>query len=158
MTQLYDILDKLKDKLRSNPNVFSVTFGDISEVDLNKTTIFPLSHLTITNVTFERSIINFNIALLCLDVVDYNKSNYKADNVNNDDIFNGNNNLQDIYNTQLQVVNDIVQSVRRGSLFDSKIQLVGEPIATPFKDRYENELAGWGIEINMSMINDISIC
>ncbi len=158
MTQLYDILDKLKDKLRSNPNVFSVTFGDISEVDLNKTTIFPLSHLTITNVTFERSIINFNIALLCLDVVDYNKSNYKADNVNNDDIFNGNNNLQDIYNTQLQVVNDIVQSVRRGSLFDNKIQLVGEPIATPFKDRYENELAGWGIEINMSMINDISIC
>ena len=158
MTQLYDILDKLKDKLRSNPNVFSVTFGDISEVDLNKTTIFPLSHLTITNVTFERSIINFNIALVCLDVVDYNKSNYKADNVNNDDIFNGNNNLQDIYNTQLQVVNDIVQSVRRGSLFDSKIQLVGEPIATPFKDRYENELAGWGIEINMSMINDISIC
>ena len=98
-----------------NPNVFSVTFGDISEVDLNKTTIFPLSHLTITNVTFERSIINFNIALLCLDVVDYNKSNYKADNVSNDDIFNGNNNLQDIYNTQLQVVNDIVQSVRRGS-------------------------------------------
>jgi hypothetical protein len=158
MTQLYDILDKLKDKLRSNPNVFSVTFGDISEVDLNKTTIFPLSHLTITNVTFERSIINFNIALLCLDVVDYNKSNYKADNVSTDDIFNGNNNLQDIYNTQLQVVNDIVQSVRRGSLFDSKIQLVGEPVATPFKDRYENELAGWGIEINMSMINDISIC
>ena len=87
-----------------------------------------------------------------------NKSNYKADNVSNDDIFNGNNNLQDIYNTQLQVVNDIVQSVRRGSLFDSKIQLVGEPIATPFKDRYENELAGWGIEIQVSMINDISIC
>ena len=85
-----------------------------------------------------------------MDVVDYNKSNYKADNVSNDDIFNGNNNLQDIYNTQLQVVNDIVQSVRRGSLFDSKIQLVGEPVATPFKDRYENELAGWGIEINMS--------
>ena len=152
MTQVYDILDKVRDKLRDNPNVFTVTFGDISEVDLNKTTIFPLSHLTITNVTFERSIINFTIRMLCLDIVDYNKEKY------DNDVFYGNTNLQDVYNTQLQVVNDVVQSVRRGSLFDSKIQLVGEPVATPFKDRYENELAGWGIELNVSMINDISIC
>jgi hypothetical protein len=152
MTQVYDILDKVRDKLRDNPNVFTVTFGDISEVDLNKTTMFPLSHLTITNVTFDGSIINFTIRMLCLDIVDYNKEKY------DDDIFYGNTNLQDVYNTQLQVVNDIVQSVRRGSLFDSKIQLVGEPVATPFKDRYENELAGWGIELNVSMINDISIC
>ena len=152
MTQVYDILDKVRDRLRDNPNVFSVTFGDISEVDLNKTTIFPLSHLTITNVTFERSVINFTIALLCLDIVDYNKEKY------DDDVFYGNTNLQDVYNTQLQVVNDSVQSVRRGSLFDSKIQIIGEPSATPFQDRYENELAGWGIEIQVSMINDISIC
>jgi hypothetical protein len=152
MTQVYDILDKVRDKLRDNPNVFTVTFGDITEVDLNKTTMFPLSHLTITNVTFDGSIINFTIRMLCLDIVDYNKEKY------DDDIFYGNTNLQDVYNTQLQVVNDIVQSVRRGSLFDSKIQLVGEPVATPFKDRYENELAGWGIELNVSMINDISIC
>ena len=48
MTQVYDIVDKLKDRLRTNPNVFTVTYGDISEVDLNKTTIFPLSHLNIT--------------------------------------------------------------------------------------------------------------
>jgi hypothetical protein len=152
MTQVYDILDKVRDRLRDNPNVFTVTFGDISEVDLNKTTIFPLSHLTITNVTFERSVVNFTIALMCLDIVDYNKEKY------DDDIFYGNTNLQDVYNTQLQVVNDVVQSVRRGSLFDSKIQLIGEPSATPFQDKYENELAGWGIEIQVSMINDISIC
>jgi hypothetical protein len=152
MTQVYDILNKIKDRLRDNPNVFTVTFGDITQVDLNKTTIFPLSHLTITNVTFQRSVINFTIRLMSLDVVDYNKENYS------DDIFYGNNNIQDVYNTQLQVVNDIVQSVRRGELFDNKIQLLADPSATPFQDRYENELAGWGIELNLSMINDISIC
>ena len=152
MTQVYDILNKIKDRLRDNPNVFTVSFGDLTEIDLNKTTIFPLSHLTITNVTFDRSVINFTVNLMCVDVVDYNKENYS------DDIFYGNDNLQDVYNTQLQVVNDIVQSVRRGSLFDDKIQLLENPSATPFKDRYENELAGWGIELNLSMINDISIC
>lgn len=152
MTQVYDILNKIKDRLRDNPNVFTVSFGDLTEIDLNKTTIFPLSHLTITNVTFDRSVINFTVNLICVDVVEYNKENYS------DDIFYGNDNLQDVYNTQLQVVNDIVQSVRRGSLFDDKIQLLENPSATPFKDRYENELAGWGIELNLSMINDISIC
>lgn len=152
MTQVYDILNKIRDRLRDNPNVFTVSFGDLTEIDLNKTTIFPLSHLTITNVTFDRSVINFTVNLICVDVVDYNKENYS------DDIFYGNDNLQDVYNTQLQVVNDIVQSVRRGSLFDDKIQLLDNPSATPFKDRYENELAGWGIELNLSMINDISIC
>ena len=152
MTQVYDILNKIKDRLRDNPNVFTVSFGDLTEIDLNKTTIFPLSHLTITNVTFDRSVINFTVNLICVDVVEYNKENYS------DDIFYGNDNLQDVYNTQLQVVNDIVQSVRRGSLFDDKIQLLENSSATPFKDRYENELAGWGIELNLSMINDISIC
>ena len=152
MKKVYDILNKIKDRLRDNPNVFTVSFGDLTEIDLNKTTIFPLSHLTITNVTFDRSVINFTVNLICVDVVDYNKENYS------DDIFYGNDNLQDVYNTQLQVVNDIVQSVRRGSLFDDKIQLLENPSATPFKDRYENELAGWGIELNLSMINDISIC
>ena len=143
MTQVYDILNKIRDRLRDNPNVFTVSFGDLTEIDLNKTTIFPLSHLTITNVTFDRSVINFTVNLICVDVVDYNKENYS------DDIFYGNDNLQDVYNTQLQVVNDIVQSVRRGSLFDDKIQLLENPSATPFKDRYENELAGWGIELNI---------
>ena len=63
MTQVYDIVDKLKDRLRTNPNVFTVTYGDLSEVDLNKTTIFPLSHLNITNVTFDGPVINFTIQL-----------------------------------------------------------------------------------------------
>ena len=47
MTQVYDIVDKLKDRLRTNPNVFTVSYGDITEVDLNKTTIFPLSLMEI---------------------------------------------------------------------------------------------------------------
>ena len=63
---------------------------ELEPVDLNKTTMFPLSHLTITNVTFERRVINFTIALLCLDIVDYNKEKYDGDS------FYGDNNIQDV--------------------------------------------------------------
>lgn len=152
MTQVYDILDKIKDRLRDNPNVFSVTFGDISDVDLNKTTIFPLTHLVINNVEFSDSVINFEIDMLSMDILDVSKKDAEFDE------FYGNDNLIDIYNTQLQVVNDIIQQFRRGGLFAQNYQLLENPVATPFKDRYENVLAGWEVGIRVSISNDISIC
>ena len=152
MTQVYDIVNKLKDRLRTNPNVFTVTYGDISEVDLNKTTIFPLSHLNITNVVFDGSVMNFTIQLLALDIVDYNKD------APTKDVINGNDNLQDVYNSQLQVVNDVVEQLRRGDMFSDRLQLLEAPSAQPFKDRFENELAGWGVNIEVSIPNEISIC
>ena len=152
MTQVYDLLDNLKDLLRENPNVFTVTFGDISEVDLNKTTMFPLSHVNISNVVFNNNVINFTIQLLCLDVVDYNKD------IAVDDIFYGNDNLQDVYNTQLQVVADVVEAFKRGSLYSERLQLLANPSAEPFKDRFENELAGWGANFEVSLPNETSIC
>jgi hypothetical protein len=152
MTQVYDILDKIKDRLRENPNVFSVTFGDISDIDLNKTTIFPLTHLVINNVEFVDSVINFEIDMLSMDILDISKKEAEFDE------FYGNDNLIDIYNTQLQVVNDIIQQFRRGGLFAEKYQLLDNPVANPFKDRYENILAGWEVGIRVSVSNDISTC
>ena len=152
MTQFYDILDKIKEELRLNPNVFSVTYGDITKVDLDKTTIFPLSHLNISNATIGEHTISFTLQLLCVDIVDYNKE------VNPDDEFYGNDNMQDILNTQLQVVNDIVSKLRRGDLFTDRLQVVEDVSVQPFMDRFENELAGWGADIIIEMPNDISIC
>ena len=152
MNQIYELLDRLKDKLRENPNVFTVTFGDLTEVDLNKTTIFPLSHFNITNVTYNNNVINFSIQFLAIDIVAYNKDAVSGDS------FYGNDNLQDVYNTQLQVLSYAIEHFRRGDLFDNKLQLIGSTSAQPFKDRFENELAGWGATIEVAMPNEISIC
>jgi len=152
MTQVYDILDKIKDRLRANPNVFTVTFGDLSDVDLNKTTIFPLTHLNISEVTFNESVINFRIQMLCMDMVDESKSPSEFDG------FYGNDNMPDVLNSQLQVVNDVVQQFRRGGLFADLCQLSDNPTTTPFKDRFENQLAGWEVFINVNVANDISVC
>ena len=152
MTQFYDILDKIKDRLRTNPNVFSVTYGDITKVDLDKTTIFPLSHLNISNAIIGEHTVSFTLQLLCVDIVDYNKDSSP------DDEFYGNDNMQDILNTQLQVVNDVIAQLRRGTLFTDRLQVLGDVTVQPFMDRFENELAGWGADIVIEMPNDISIC
>lgn len=152
MTQVYDVLEGIKDKLRANPNVFTVSFGDISKLNLNKTDIFPVAHLDIANATFSGNMIQFSIAILALDVVDVNKDAVGSD------VFDGNTNLNDILNSQLGVISEIIESLRRGSLFDGQIRLVGEPVADKIVDEYENQLAGWGLTLNLEIPNSFSIC
>ena len=43
-TGFYDVADKLKEILLGDENVNTVTYGDITKVATNKTTIYPLSH------------------------------------------------------------------------------------------------------------------
>jgi len=153
MKQVYDLLDNIKDRIRANEVTNTVTFGDIMEVELSKTTIFPLAHLILGDVTFSDHIITADITVMAMDVVDENK--LKGDF----DAFYGNNNLQDVYNTQLQVINDLQSHLRRGTIFDNQLQIVGDAVANPFQDRFENELAGWGITFNVQIPNvEFSIC
>lgn len=152
MIQFYNLLDKIKDELRQNPNVFTVTYGDIFKVDLDKTTIYPISHLNVSNVNISERTMVFTLQLLCLDIVDYNKNEEQSD------VFYGNTNLHDILNTQLGVVNDIVSKLKRGSLFSDNVVNVDDVSVDPFYDRFENELAGWGATINIQVPNNISIC
>lgn len=149
MKEIYDLLDKIKDRLRANNITNTVTFGDILEVDLTKTTIYPLSHLTIGNVVFADHIMTADVSVLSMDVVDVNKNESTYDS------FYGNDNLQDVLNTQLAVVNDLQSHLRRGNLFDDNdLKIVGDVTAEPFQDRFENQLAGWGVTFSVQMPND----
>ena len=65
----YNTLDKIKEQLLADPNVKTVTTGDITEVDLDKQTIFPLAHIVVNNVTLNGSTILFNVSTLVMDVV-----------------------------------------------------------------------------------------
>jgi|TARA_R100001163_G_scaffold215_2_gene365 hypothetical protein len=152
MTQVYDLLDKIKDELRANNHVNTVSFGDITEVNLDKTDIFPITHLNISNAVIDSQSITFTLQILCADIIDYNKEQYSKD------VFYGNNNLQDVLNTQLQVMNLIFSKLKRGNLRADKLQVDDTMSCQPFKERFENELAGWEAEVDIVMINDISIC
>lgn len=153
MRQVYTVLDKLKEILRANGTTKTVTFGDLTEVDLNKTSMFPLAHIIFSNVTFSERIMSASIRILCLDVVDVTKEKQT------EDMMFGNDNLQDILNTQLQVVNDLQQEMRRGDAFSDNFQVVTDVVAEPFQDNFENQLAGWGITINIEVPNnELSLC
>ena len=73
MKGFYNVTDKLKDALIAEPFVNTVTFGSIDDVDLNKQTIFPLSHITVNNTIVGTKTLTFNISILSMDIVDVSK-------------------------------------------------------------------------------------
>ena len=154
MTQIYDILDKIKVLLRNHPIVNSVTFGDISTIDLNKTTMFPLSHFLVSSAQMQRNVITFRVSMLFMDVVDYTKEYNSNDKGNREDETN----RIDIYNTQLQVANYVISELKRGDLYSDGYQLIGDPTCELFSDRFENEVAGWSVDLDIQVKNNISVC
>jgi len=147
----YQLTETIKDELLKDVNINTVTTGDISDVNLNKQDIFPLGHIIINSVSDEEQVLRFNISVLACDIVDQSKSKTV-------DRFRGNNNEQDILNTQLAVVNRLIQRLRMGTLFTDMYQLDGNPQLTPFYDRFENQLAGWTATMDVMIYNDIYIC
>jgi len=147
----YLLTEAIKDQLLSDVNVNTVTTGDIYDVDLAKQSIFPLCHIIINNVTTQEQVLTFNISVLAMDIVDESKDETV-------DIFRGNNNEQDVLNTQLAVLNKLVMVLRKGSLHTDQYQLDGDANLEPFYDRFENRLAGFTATFNVFVRNDIDIC
>lgn len=147
----YLLTETIKDQLLGDVNVNTVTTGDIYDIDLAKQSIFPLSHIIINNVTTQEQTLTFNISVLAMDVVDESKENTT-------DIFRGNNNEQDILNTQLAVLNKLVMVLRKGTLYNDQYQLDGDATLEPFYERFDNRLAGWSATFNVFVKNDIDIC
>ena len=152
MKSFYNIIDKIKTVVNAEPFNSTVTFGDISDIDLKKQSIFPLAHIMVNNATINDNYITFNVTLFVMDLVEVSK---EADT----SLFLGNDNTQDVLNTQLQVVNLLQQEMRRGDTFSENFQITTSVIANPIIDSYENELAGWGVTIDIEVpTNELSLC
>ena len=147
----YLLTKAIKDQLLSDVNVNTVTTGDLYDIDLAKQSIFPLSHIIINNVTTQEQTLTFNVTIMAMDIVDESKNATT-------DIFVGNDNEQDVLNTQLAVLNKLVMVLRRGVLYNDQYQLDGDATLEPFYERFENRLAGWAATFDVFVRNDIDIC
>jgi len=149
MNGLYRVLEKIRETLESDIDVNKVTFGDITQVDLEKQTIYPLSHVILNAITSNEQVLRFSVSVIAMDLVDVTKEE--------DDGFERSNE-QDVLNTQLAVVNKLVQKMRIGTLFVDKYQVEGDATIEPFTDRFENQVAGVVITFEVMIENDVDVC
>jgi hypothetical protein len=151
MNGYYYLVNTLKDYLKATNVINTVTIGDIFAVDLTKQTIFPLSHIIVNNATLEENTSTLNVSILFMDLVDDSKAEIT-------DIWDGNDNEQDVLNTQLTLASRLSSALMRGSLFTSLVQVISAPSGEPFTDRFENKVAGWTLTFDVMIPNDMTIC
>lgn len=147
----YLVVEAVKLELLNNQSIKTMTFGDLSDIDLQKQTMFPLAHMIVDSVTHAEKTMQFSFTILTMDQIDTTK-----EYVN--DLFLGNSNTHDILNTQLSVSNRLVTRLRKGQLYEDGYQLVGDATCEPFFDRFENVLAGWATTFTVEIFNDLDYC
>ena len=150
MKGFYKAIDTLKAELIAEPFTNTVTYGSLDDIDLNKQDIFPLAHIIVNSSTVASNTLSFNISILAMDIVDI--SNEEADK------FKGNDNEQDVLNTQLALLTRVINKLQRGDLFTELYQVEGDITCEPFVDRFENKLAGWAATFDLLVQNDMTIC
>lgn len=150
MKTFYNLLDTLKAELEASPFVNTVTYGDIFDLDLDKFTMYPLSHFIVNSANYNGSTWGFNVSLICMDLVDKSKER-------NDEFFK-NTNSQDVFNQQLIVINGVLDKLKRGNLNAAGYQLTGTPTVEAFVDSYADDVAGWVVTLEILVRNDYSLC
>ena len=146
----YILLETLKNSLLQNSNVNTVSTGDISQIDLSKQTIFPLSHIIINSATNSGQVMTFNVTVLCMDKV----NQLKTEQVNP---FN-NEAEHTVLNTQLAVSNKLYKDLYSGQLRLDGYQVDEDASIEFFFDRFENILAGVAMTLNIQLNNDLNVC
>lgn len=149
MNGLYRVLEKIKEVLEANIDVNKVTYGDITQVDLDKQTIYPLSHVMLNTIVSNEQVLRFNISIIAMDIVDVTKEE--------DDGYERSNE-QDVLNTQLAVLNKTIQKMRIGNLYRDRFQVEGDVSIEPFTDRFENQVAGVVGTFDIIIENDVDVC
>ena len=151
MKGFYQVTETIKNQLLSDVNVNNVTTGDITKIDLSKQTMFPLSHIIVNNVNNEDNVLRFSLSVLSMDIVDVSKEAVV-------DIFRGNDNEQDILNTQLALATRVIRVLQKGDLYKDKFELINPATCEPFTERFDNMLAGWAVTFDCGTNDEMTYC
>ena len=157
MQTYYSFTNFFNNVCTAHPNISSFTLGDLYTVDMKKSQLFPLAHLMVNNVNIDTGLMTYNVTLMVMDRVadieDLSSGHYNELIKNYRDVTN----INDVHNTSLMTLNDIVSYVYRDPQAGELI-VVGSSLATPFEERFDDLLAGWAIDMNITVGNPQDMC
>lgn len=152
MNQYTQILYYLKELAERDCFVNTVKQGEISELDIEKTNIFPLVNIAVTGGGFTNgSTITFNIDLRCLTIRDINKE------VVNDKFWKNDNEVDNL-NETLAVLNRMWTTMYR-DFDENNITASENPSLEPIIYDEKNILDGWVLTFTIEVPNTtLNLC
>ena len=152
MNNIFKLTDAIKEELQSNALINQVTFGDLFEVDLLKKNIFPLAHVGMASARIGEGVAYVDLSILFLDIVDEQKQE-------NTDQFYGNDNEHFVLNSMFAAATKTVQELMRGDLYSDGFQLEQDDVSLEFfSERFEDKLAGVGLDMTIAIKNTLDLC
>jgi hypothetical protein len=141
--------------MKNHPSLNFVSQGDMFSIDTKEFPAYPLGNINISKADFLEKEIVYTCQLTIADKVKL-KNNESTGTANNQTIpFDGTDDVVDIHANTLSIVNDLVSFTRTGvNAFDFS----GNPSAQPFKDDFDNGLAGWVVSFNLVVFNAADTC
>ena len=123
----------------SHMQINAVSVGDIYNLDLEKSTEFPLLHINPLNVTMDEATMTMNFQLFLCDIVTMDTSTE-----------------EDTLSDTLLIMNDII-SLLRSQTYEG-FYTEGTYTLEPFVERFDNALSGWTVNIPIIVDNDYQSC
>ena len=150
----FKVIEKLRDILLEQEVINTVSVGDIGDVDLDKQTIFPLAHIIVGNANFTSTIINYDVSVLIMDIVhsDLGEESEPSIYQNSTELY--------VLNTMLNVGNHLTDKLFNNlETIDGNFFIDRDTVqAEPFRDRFENLMAGWSFNFTLTVRNNINRC
>lgn len=151
----YNVLDYWKTIMSNHPSLGVVTQGDIFEIDQREFPAYPLGNVLITGVAIGDKTSNYTIQLTVADKVKL-KNDESSGSFNYQVIpYEGSDDVVDIHANTYAIINDLTSYTQRAL---TGIQVLGDINCVPFKDNFDNGLAGWVATFDMTVHNDRNIC
>lgn len=152
MNNIFKLTDAIKEELQGNALINQVTFGDLFEVDLLKKNIFPLAHVGMASARIGEGVAYVDLSILFLDIVDEQKQEQT-------DQFYGNDNEHYVLNSMFSAATKTVQELMRGDLYRDGFQLEQDDVSLEFfSERFEDKLAGVGLDMTIAIKNTLDLC
>jgi len=140
MKSLNQIVAKLKEIQESHPRLNSFYFGQLYNLGMSETPIYPLMAGTLLNNSLSGNQFTTNIALVFADLVNKGEEN-KLDV------------LSDTQRTALDVYALFADWCR-----DEQIEIVQEATLDDFEDRFNDEVSGFVMEFGFTQFYDKNTC
>ena len=154
-TLYYNILDFFKVIMKNHPSINFVSQGDVFSIDTKEYPAYPLGNFIINDALFLEKEIVYTCQITVADKVKL--KNNESTGTNNAQIipFEGTDDVVDIHANTLSIINDLISFSRTGV---QAFEFQGDPRAVPFKDNFDNGLAGWVITFNLRVFNSADTC
>tara|TARA_R100000655_G_scaffold46752_2_gene83718 strand:+ start:572 stop:1081 length:510 start_codon:yes stop_codon:yes gene_type:complete len=145
-----NVIDTIKCIGEQHLNIKTVTNGDIWEIDLERTNIFPLFHINPVSVNINQGQRVFNFQLFIMDLVEPNEANE-----------------QEVMSDTLEIMTDIIAVFKHGEILYTYDASHGEEpryfinndfTCEPFTERFANSVTGWVMDIQVIVESELNSC